>query len=396
MKNKVLLIRPRNIYGLNNYPSLGLIHLTTELKMRGFNPHIIDCAMHRQPHVEIIKHLHDTLLIGVTMLTSECPDAYKILTALKEVSRIPVVVGGWHPTLFPSQMICSGLVSHVITGFGDQAIVSLAEGIQRGDSTIPAVISGSGEDIAYTGRPMYGLHPAIGSLIKRPLTDIGPSSVHGRNLRWLPYQSSTGCPSRCKFCCNVVADQNKWHARTAEQTVRDMTVMAIIWWLNHIKVVDDNFFVDIERICDIDRRLSQEYHKWTWDAECRADSLGRNRISLAKLLKLKTTGLIQLTIGIESGSQKSLDLMRKGITLEQAEEAVARCNEARIYARCSFIVEVPGESSEDIELTRKFVNKLRRKYKYFTCGVQTFRPYPKCELTEELVESGQLLSLIHI
>ena len=61
MKTKVLLIRPRNIYGINNYPSLGLIHLATELKMRGFNPVILDCAMHKYPLDEIRRNLPGTL-----------------------------------------------------------------------------------------------------------------------------------------------------------------------------------------------------------------------------------------------------------------------------------------------------------------------------------------------
>ena len=107
-------------------------------------------------------------------------------------------------------------------------------------------------------------------------------------------------------------------------------------------------------------------------------------------LKLcKKSGLIQLTLGIESGSPHTLKLMKKGITPEQAENAVRKCDEHKIIARSSFILEIPGETTDDIDQTISFINSLRR-YPYFTCGVGTFRPYPKCELTEKLLKEGYL------
>ena len=83
-------------------------------------------------------------------------------------------------------------------------------------------------------------------------------------------------------------------------------------------------------------------------------------------LKLcKDSGLVQLTLGIESGSPHTLKLMKKGITPDQAEFAVKKCDEYEIIARSSFIIEIPGEAMSDIKQTINFVNRLRR-YPYFT------------------------------
>jgi radical SAM superfamily enzyme YgiQ (UPF0313 family) len=81
--------------------------------------------------------------------------------------------------------------------------------------------------------------------------------------------------------------------------------------------------------------------------------------------------------------------MKKGITPEQAENAVKKCSQYGIIARSSFILEIPGETVSDIKQTIAFINRVRR-YPYFTCGVGTFRPYPKCELTEKLLSDGHL------
>ena len=67
-----------------------------------------------------------------------------------------------------------------------------------------------------------------------------------------------------------------------------------------------------------------------------------------------------------------------------------KCDEHKIVARSSFMVEVPGETLHDIRETIKLINYLR-KYKYFSCGVTAFRPYPKCELTEGLLQKGFLV-----
>ena len=72
---------------------------------------------------------------------------------------------------------------------------------------------------------------------------------------------------------------------------------------------------------------------------------------------------------------------------DKGEYAVKRCDDYGIVPRCSLMIEVPGESMEDIKKTIAFVKKLR-KYHHFTCGVQIFRPYPKCELTDRMIKEG--------
>ena len=81
--------------------------------------------------------------------------------------------------------------------------------------------------------------------------------------------------------------------------------------------------------------------------------------------------------------------MKKGITPQQAENAVKKCDQYGIIARSSFMLEIPGERMEDIKETVRFINRLR-KYPNFICGVGTFRPYPKCELTTRLIRRGYL------
>jgi radical SAM superfamily enzyme YgiQ (UPF0313 family) len=208
-------------------------------------------------------------------------------------------------------------------------------------------------------------------------------------MRWLPYESSRGCPSQCTFCINVVTDNTRYRKKSAEKVIFEIESIVRKHNLTHVKIIDDNFFVDIKRVREICKGIIERKLDITWDGECRCDYFNEKMLNDETLKLCKQSGLVQLTLGVESGSPHTLKLMKKGISPEQAEHAIKKCDEFGIIARSSFILEIPGETLEDIKETVAFINRLR-KYKRFTCGVGTFRPYPKCELTEELLQEGYL------
>jgi radical SAM superfamily enzyme YgiQ (UPF0313 family) len=187
----------------------------------------------------------------------------------------------------------------------------------------------------------------------------------------------------------VVTGNTRYRKKSAEKVLNEIEHLVKKYNLTHLKIIDDNFFVDIQRVRSIGRGIIERNLKITWDAECRCDYFNERLINDETLKLLKESGLIQLTLGIESGSEHTLDLMKKHITPAQAEYAVRKCNEYRIIARSSFMIEVPGETIDDIKKTIRFVNRLR-KYPFFSCGMNTFRPYPKCELSDRLIEEGYL------
>ncbi|MEE9215032.1 MAG: radical SAM protein [Thermodesulfobacteriota bacterium] len=388
MSNKVLLIRPENVYSYNNYPSLGLICIGSKLKSVGYNVKIINCALETNPLGTIGKELEDCLFAGITLLTSEVPDAYVIMKYIKEISDVPVVVGGWHCTLFPEQMANCEYVDYVITGEGEEYIIEIAELIEKQEKRNNKVFCKQILDIEALPVPDYDTDENIERYINNFLTDKLSEYVN-QPMRWLPYESSRGCPSHCTFCINVVADNTRYRKKSADTVISEIEHIVKKHKLTHLKIIDDNFFVDIKRIRAICEGIIKRGLNITWDGECRCDYFNDRMLNDETLRLAKRSGLIQLTLGIESGSPHTLKLMKKGITPEQAEKAVRKCDEHKIIARSSFILEIPEETISDIKQTIAFINK-HRKYHYFTCGVGTFRPYPKCELTETLIKNRHL------
>lgn len=385
--NKVVLIRPMNVYNYNNYPPLGLISMGSALKAKGYDVVIINSPFEQDTLKAVSEALPGALFAAVSIMTSEIPDAYRIMKHIKATSNVPLLVGGWHCTLFPEQTAELPEVDYLIPGEGEEHVVALADALKAG-KTLPKIFTRKMLDMESLPAPDYSLDHIIERFITSYLTDK-LSQVVRQPMRWLPYESSRGCPSQCTFCINVVADNMRYRKKSAKKVVDEIEMLVRNHQLTHLKIVDDNFFVDIKRTRAICEGMIERNLNITWDGECRCDYFNERHMNDETLALLKKSGLIQLTLGIESGSPHTLKLMKKGIKPEQAKHAVRQCDRYGIIARSSFIIEIPGESMADIKQTISFVNEMR-KYKQFTCGVGTFRPYPKCELTDGLIKQGVL------
>lgn len=388
MSNKILLIRPQNIYNYNNYPPLNLIFLASRLRSAGYHIKIINSAFEKDHLKTISAELEGALFAGLTLLTSEVPDAYNIMKFIKENSNVPVVVGGWHCTLFPEQMAGSQYIDYVVTGEGEEHLVKIADALKNGKSLENKIFRKEILNLDTLPMPAYDLDEDIERFITSYLTDKLSEFVK-QPMRWLPYESSRGCPSQCTFCINTVTANTRYRKKSAKKIISEIGSVVSKYNLTHLKIVDDNFFVDIKRVREICKGIIERKLNITWDGECRCDYFNEKMLNDETLKLCKQSGLVQLTLGVESGSPHTLKLMKKGITPEQAEYAVQKCDEYGIIARSSFILEIPGETLEEIKRTVAFINRLRQ-YKHFTCGVGTFRPYPKCELTEKLLQEGYL------
>lgn len=388
MSRKVLLIRPRNVYNYNNYPALNLICIGSKLKSAGYEVKLINCAFEKDPLKAISAELKGSLFAGISFLTSEVPDAYAVMKHIKDNSDLPVVVGGWHTTLFPEQMEACKYVDCVVAGEGEDHILKIADLLAKGERPGQRIFPQLMLDMETLPVPDYDVDGSIGRFITSYLTDKLSEYVT-QPMRWLPYESSRGCPSHCTFCINVVAGNTRYRKKSAAKVISEIEFIVNKYKLTHLKIIDDNFFVDIKWVREICAGIIDKGLNITWDGECRCDYFNDRHLNDETLDLCRRSGLVQLTLGIESGSPHTLQLMKKGITPEQAENAVKKCDAHKIIARSSFILEIPGETVDDIKYTIRLINRLRR-YPYFTCGVGTFRPYPKCELTENLLKEGYL------
>lgn len=387
-KGKVVIFHPKNVLRYNNYPSLGIICVASALEANDYAVKIISQVTSPDDWQSLVKEeLDDCLMFCIGALTTEIPyalDAARFVRRIKPAVRI--VLGGWHATLLARQAVQSPLIDYAIPGEGDEAVVRLADSILDGTDkkwgVTGNVVATSKVDCENLPFPNYDLWPNLEKFITSYLTDK-VSEFH-ETLRWLPYESSRGCPQECTFCEIQTTENWKFRPKSATKVVREIAEIVSKYRLTHLKIVDDNMPVHVSRMRAIAQGIIETGLGFTYDLEVRANYFREDKLINHEMLDLLyRSGLRQCTLGLESGSQRMLDIMKKGLKVHDGERAVRMLDEHKIIARCSFITGYLGETVGDLRRTVRFINRLR-KLRCFTGGVQTFRPYPGTPVTEEL------------
>ena len=215
--NKVVLIRPMNVYNYNNYPPLGLISMGSALQAKGYDVEIINSPLEQDTLKRVTEALPGALFVGLSIMTSEIPDCYRIMKHIKSISSVPILVGGWHCTLFPEQTAELPEIDYLIPGEGEEHIVALADALKEGRK-LPKIFTRKMYDMESLPAPDYSLDHKIERFITSYLTDK-LSQIVVQPMRWLPYESSRGCPSQCTFCINVVADNMRYRKKSAKKEI---------------------------------------------------------------------------------------------------------------------------------------------------------------------------------
>jgi anaerobic magnesium-protoporphyrin IX monomethyl ester cyclase len=389
--SKIILIRPRNDVSSPYWiVPLGLLYIGTVLKKEGHDVIIID-ALRQTDYREIIaENIDGALLAGITCLTSEVASAIEISDYIKSISDVPVIWGGWHPTLFPGQVCADKSVDFVCVGEGEYTMAGLAKALEA---------DGSFEHIgglAYKENGRVRVNPAKGyvNLEELPMIDYDLVDISryirtgGDGTRKIMYQSSRGCPYRCKFCCNPATNNRKYRAKSADRVIEEIESLVSKYNVNHVSFIEDNFFVNRQRAAQIVDKMLERDIRVRWVAECRADYFREGFVDEPFLEKARKSGLSKFTIGAESGSPRVLELLTKDITVEQVLKSARILSGFDINANYSFIIGVPGETGEEMMATVKLAEEIYRLCPSSRCGFASFTPYPGCELTDGLVKSG--------
>lgn len=166
--------------------------------------------------------------------------------------------------------------------------------------------------------------------------------------------TSRGCPFQCGFCSVGSIWGKKYTYMSARRIFEDIEYVHKRYKVRGIYFREDNFTLNKQRVIDLCELLLKNGLNIKWMCETRVDTLNEEMLRL-----MHRAGCRALYFGIESGSQRILDFVKKGITIKQAEETIRLCNRIGIATAASFIYGIPTETEEEREETKKFIKKLR-------------------------------------
>lgn len=328
------------------------------------------------------------LALGVSVLSgAPITDAIRFSQAFRAAHPgVPVVWGGFHPSIFPEQCVAHPAVDVAVVGQGQ---LTFAELVARRRAGAP--LAGlAGAWVREDGIVTPGPERAMASPASFPPTDYGLLDLEpyfqrsGR--RALDYVSSQGCPYRCSFCSDPMVYGRSWLALPAERVLAEIEQLAARYRLDEVLFQDDLFFVNRGRANAILEGLARLARPLRWIATARAAHIAR--MSPDELQLLKRSGCRRIVVGAESGTDTTLDLLEKDQRAEDLLRCAERLGALGLPATFSFIAGTPGETPADLEATLRRILEICRLNPLTDTPIFRFTPYPGNALVQGLARDG--------
>jgi len=320
-------------------------------------------------------------LVAISSMTGGFNNAKRLAEIAKSHGSF-VVLGGFHPTALPEEVLKLESVDLVVLGEGEATFREL---VQKGPSReVRGIAWKENGSIVYTGE--RALIEDIDS-IAFPLRSLRPLRFgeKGSDYSIDTIYTSRGCPWSCSFCANSHMHQH-WRCRSPENVLDEIALLHDPKKKKLLKIWDANFLTNIKRvdtICDL--MIERGLTNFKIMTETRVKDVVRAERILGKLRKigLKTVGL-----GIESPNPKTLELMNKGNAMGDVSRAITLMGQHEIDTEGYFIIGHHSESMKETMAYPEFAKALGLPLALF----MVITPYPGTKIFDEYRHDGNITS----
>jgi len=400
-KKKIVLFYPRVTKSKEYIPIFPLSVLAASRLLVGeYDIIIVDHHLFKNPIEKILEDCKDAVCFGVSAMTS-----YQIYDGLmasklvkKEFPNLPIVWGGWHPSIEPETTVTSPFVDIVVRGQGEITFRELIDALSSGRNLegILGISYKNGSNVFHNpDRPVEDIKKF--PPIPYELVDVKKILLgFEQEDRSMSYITSYGCPFRCGFCSIRIVFKGKWSGMGVVQMVDEMEDLKERYGVDHFRIMDPNFFVDRKRIKDFCRELIARGLDLKWDrVNGRADHM--SSFDEETFDAISKAGCKKICVGAESGWQEALDFMQKDLAAEKTVEFAKKCKRHGIMPQFFLMVGLPWKS--DYQETRRLVDEeikrnmdladvlmsINRSTQF---GFYVFTPYPGSPLFDRSVQIG--------
>ena len=362
---KIFLINPSHgeVYGKltpPDHPHLGLAYIAAVLEAERRAVRIIDIDAEALTHENLGKIIGSEKpdMVGITATTPVFYSALKMAEIVRKNSSAYTVIGGIHATLMPVECAESSFIDFVVVGEGEKTIIELVNSIlNKSDfANIKGLTYKKGKEI-------------IQNEAREPIQDLDAIPFPARHLfknqkytypdalRYpaSPIITSRGCPGNCTFCTAKFLHGKRFRCRSAENVLDEIESLIKDYGVREIHIWDDNFITNRNRVFAfrdgiIKRNINVLF---SFPNGIRADFINRDILKA-----LRDFGTYSVAIGVESGNQNILDMIQKGIKLEQIENAFKLAKEMKLETWGFFLLGLPGEDKNTMKDTIDFAINL--------------------------------------
>jgi len=356
------------------YPPLGLLYIATVLKERGYEVKIYELNVESSN-----KLIHDVQreqpdVVGITVHTVSFPIVKSLIKELRQSSpSTTIVCGGPHATLCPEDFI--NIADIVVRGEGEE--------VARDLPNLLHAIKELKTRAMKTTLVVQGASPNIDEL---PIPDraLLNTSYYGENIGVLV--TSRGCPFNCLFCCVRYLFSRAYRARSPMKVLQEVLYLVDRFNVHRVKFVDDEFTVVRSRVREICQLLKEYGVGVTWSLP---NGIRVDTVDERLLRDMSEAGCDLVWFGIESGSERVLKYIRKGIDLEKARGVIKIAKDYGIRVGGFFMIGAPGETLDEFKKIIDLIPKLDLDYIHFSIAT----PYPNTEFWNWVQVHGRFITL---
>lgn len=390
---------------------LELLQIAAFPEQAGYEVVIIDAMVHDDYLERVMEACDGALLFG-----SSCILGYQV-THGAEVARavrarfpkLPMIWGGWFPSVLPERYFVEGIADAVCLGQGELTFWEVVQALESGEdlATVPGLV------IERDGKPHYTDHrPVIGfdripdapwhlidfeEYVKRQNDTSGWKVRHkyadpwdmkpGTPQRGFSYFSSFGCPEPCTFCCSPMVTERRWKAIPGKLLAERIMECHERFNFNILRFQDANFGVHEKRSNEFCTEIINAGSPFWWNGTYEIETIARYKDPSLDLMAESRFHMAAL--GAEAGSVEQQTKIKKKIDIEaNLVSALSRLNERGIQTGVSWIIGYPGESPQSMQATLDVAAKIKHLFPHSPSDVFPFRAIPGTEDFDTAVKIG--------
>ena len=369
-------------------PPLGLLHIASFVREHGHTPHVLDLTARKWTLAQAVTFVEEINpgVVGISAKTINIHNAAELAERLKLAGfDRPIVLGGAHVTAVPETEAIPS-VRHRGSRRGRADVSRASHETDRGESVADTagIAHRSGMDVV----EVNPRRPLIEDLDQLPLPawDLLPefpesyphSPLETKRLPAASIITSRGCPFSCTFCDNTIFGTRVRH-HSARYTLAMIRHLKDRYGVRDLMILDDDFLLNRGNLFEICDSLIAERSDLSWFCIGHAKSMTENRLQ-----KIRDAGCWFIELGIESGCDRILKILKKNTNRREIAEAVGHARKAGLKVKGNFIFGLPTETKESLEETIEFATSIG-----LTHFQQNFLTvWPGCSLSDEPEKYG--------
>ena len=355
---RVVLVQP---YYENIWEPIGLGFIAAYLKKHYIGELDIQCFQGNFDTDEmIINSSIGADFVGFSCTSPAWPHALRLAKAIKEKSsNTKTVFGGFHPSALPRECIQYEEVDQVVIGEGEEPFLNIVSG-----KWTDSIIQG-------TKPPMQEMPWPDREIIKNYRTVDLCESMNGKRIA--SFQCNRVCPVNCAFCAERVVtgrfnrSNNPIRSRDISDLLDEIDHVTKLLNLNYFKFVDATFDISPQFVIDFCKEKIKRGNTTEWECLIHCSFTTEEMFQW-----LKKAQCHQVNMGVESGSDRILRDIGKGLRVKTVKKAFAWAKKAGIERRGFFLFGMPNETREDLLLTENLIDEIKPDVVGFTI----LCPYP--------------------